>query len=339
MNVFISLQLTKNNFDFLPIKITSKRVRGNNVDFSTIEITSKKGCGNIVDFLTSEITLIKVRGNNVDSLIMEITSKKVPGNKVEFLTVEITSKKVRGNNMDFSTSQKSTSKKVRGDDVDFRSLKLHWKSTWNRHGNSPKFGLRRIDVTSTLNQRGFDVVCPLGWLNANCTKDVVVVGFSSNEKAKQCLAGKDLLVECCDSGKVVCLLITDSKGKVFGVGEVTEVIRFGDLKKLLRMTAYVCPFVTNLKLQIKGDELIVGQLRFAEICEAEKMWIRYEQSIISKKEEKIKKLTASLNLFYHNEQLIRLNTRLNRSTQLHYENKNPLLLRGDSHFSKLIFLR
>ena len=105
------------------------------------------------------------------------------------------------------------------------------------------------------------------------------------------------------------------------------------------MTAYVCRFITNLKLQIKGDELIVGQLRFAEICEAEKMWIRYEQSIISKKEEKIKKLTAPLNLFYHNEQLIRFNTRLNRSTQLHYENKNPLLLRGDSHFSKLIFLR
>ena len=128
-------------------------MRGNNVDFSTIEITSKKGRGNNVDFLTSEITLIKVRGKNVDSLTMEIkiTSKKVPGNKVEFLTVEIASKKVRGNNMDFSTSQKSTPKKVCGDDVYFRSLKLHWKSTWNPHRNSPKFGLRRIYVISTLN--------------------------------------------------------------------------------------------------------------------------------------------------------------------------------------------
>ena len=49
------------------------------------------------------------------------------------------------------------------------------------------------------------------------------------------------------------------------------------------------------------------------------MWMRYEQSIISKEEEKFKKLTASLNLFYDNEQLVRLNTRL---------------LRQDSHFSK-----
>ena len=30
------------------------------------------------------------------------------------------------------------------------------------------------------------------WLKANCTKDGVVVDFSSNEKAKQCLAGEEL---------------------------------------------------------------------------------------------------------------------------------------------------
>ena len=83
----------------------------------------------------------------------------------------------------------------------------------------------------------------------------------------------------------------------------------------------------------------MGQPRVAEICEAEKMWIPYEQSIISKEEEKFKKLTSSLNLFYDNEQLIRLNTLLNRSTRLHYENKNPLLLRRDSHVSKPIVIR
>ena len=69
------------------------------------------------------------------------------------------------------------------------------------------------------------------------------------------------------------------------------------------------------------------------------MWIRYKQSIISKEEENFRKLTSSLNLFYENKQLIRLNTRLNRSTKLHYENKNPLLRRRDSHFSKLIVLQ
>ena len=55
--------------------------------------------------------------------------------------------------------------------------------------------------------------------------------------------------------------------------------------------------------------------------------------------KKKKKLTSSLNLFYDNEQLIRLNTRLNRSTQVHYENKNTSLLHRDSYFRKLIVLR
>ena len=76
------------------------------------------------------------------------------------------------------------------------------------------------------------------WLKANCTKDAVAVDFSSNEKAKHCLAGEDLLVECCDSENVVCLLIADSKGKVFGVGEVIDVVRFGDLQKRLQVTTY-----------------------------------------------------------------------------------------------------
>ena len=112
-------------------------------------------------------------------------------------------------------------------------------------------------------------------MKANCTKDGVVVDFSNNKKPKQCLAGEDLF-ECCDSEKLVCLLMGDSKGKVFGVGEVIGVVRFGDLEKLLRVTAYVCRFVANLKLQKKGDELIVVKLRVAENCKTEKIWITDE---------------------------------------------------------------
>ena len=114
-------------------EITSKNVRGNNLGFSAIEITAKKVCGNNVDFSIIEITLIKLRGNNVD-----------------FSTSEITSKKVRGNEVDFSIS-KITSKKS-------------WK--WREYLS--KFCLRRIDVISTLNRRGFDVVCSLGWNPSNC---------------------------------------------------------------------------------------------------------------------------------------------------------------------------
>ena len=92
--------------------------------------------------------------------------------------------------------------------------------------------------------------------------------------------------------------MADSKTKVFDVGEVIDVAKFCDLEKLLRLTGYVCQFAGNLKLQKKDNKLIVGELRVTKICETEKMWIRYEQSIISKEDKKkFKKLTSSLNLF------------------------------------------
>ena len=46
-NVFISLQLTNNDFEF--IKISSKKVCAKEVDYSTIKITSKKVSKNTVD--------------------------------------------------------------------------------------------------------------------------------------------------------------------------------------------------------------------------------------------------------------------------------------------------
>ena len=105
--------LTKNDVEFLPVEISSEKVRVNKVNFLTIKITSKK-----------------VIGNNVDSLIIKLHRKKYvkkggyfgqrnyfkkstwkqsvffdQQNYIEkctwkqrgFLTIEITSKKVRGN--------------------------------------------------------------------------------------------------------------------------------------------------------------------------------------------------------------------------------------------------
>ena len=55
----------------------------------------------------------------------------------------------------------------------FPPAKSHRKSTWKWRGNSLKFGLRRIDVISTSNRRGFDVVCPLGECYGNNLKITV----------------------------------------------------------------------------------------------------------------------------------------------------------------------
>ena len=80
----LACNLTKNNVEFFPIEILSKKVRGNNADFSSIKITSKKGRGKNVGIPTSEITSKKVRGNNLHFLITEIAWKKVRRNHVDF---------------------------------------------------------------------------------------------------------------------------------------------------------------------------------------------------------------------------------------------------------------
>ena len=62
-------------------------------------------------------------------------------------------------------------------------------------------------------------------MKTNYTQDGVVVDFSRKEKAKQSLAGEELSVEGCDSENEVCSLMADSKGKVFEIAELIDVVR------------------------------------------------------------------------------------------------------------------
>ena len=67
----LACNLTKNNVQFLPVEISSKKLRANKADFSTREITSKNVSGKKADISTK-----KVHGNNVDFSTIEITPKK-----------------------------------------------------------------------------------------------------------------------------------------------------------------------------------------------------------------------------------------------------------------------
>ena len=64
--------------------------------------------------------------------------------------------------------------------------------------------------------------------------------------------------------------MADSNSKVFGAGDLIDVVRFSDLEKLWQVTAYVCRFVSNLKLQEKGDELIAGNLKLRRFVKLKK---------------------------------------------------------------------
>ena len=106
--------------------------------------------------------------------------KELCWNNVDFSTREITSRKVRGSNVDFSTRELHRKEYLEATWI-FWPWKLHQKesletrkilrtsklprkkyvkTTWIFQ-NSWRFGIRPIDVVSTLNRRGFDCVWPL----------------------------------------------------------------------------------------------------------------------------------------------------------------------------------
>ena len=86
-----------------------------------------------------------------------------------------------------------------------------------------------------------------------------------------------------------------------GIGIVTDIERFSDLERLLRVTAFVARFVSNLKESVKKTEGVYGELAVEELVVAEKLWVKYEQSIISTDKLKFEKLKNSLDLFYDDE--------------------------------------
>ena len=124
-----------------------------------------------------------------------------------------------------------------------------------------------------------------------------------------------------------------------GIGIVTDIERFSDLERLLRVTAFVIRFVSNLKKSVKKTEDVYGELAVEELVVAEKLWVKYEQSIISTDKLKFEKLKNSLDLFYDEEKFVRSETRLDKNLKFVFDNKNPLLLRSNSYFTKLIILR
>ena len=74
------------------------------------------------------------------------------------------------------------------------------------------------------------------------------------------------------------------------IGIVIDIEGFSDLGRLLRV-----------KKSVKKTEGVYGLLAVEELVEAEKLWVKYDQSIINTNKLKFEKLKNSLDLFYDNE--------------------------------------
>ena len=101
---------------------------------------------------------------------------------------------------------------------------------------------------------------------------------------------------------------------VSGIGKIINVERFTCLKRMLRVMEYVLRFCTKLFKRLKGkvDKLVGVEDGMKETCltvdklvDTEGCWVKYEQTLMSSKSEKLEKLKGSLNLFYEKNGLFR----------------------------------
>ena len=134
---------------------------------------------------------------------------------------------------------------------------------------------------------------------------------------------------------------------VIGIGKIINVERFSCLKRMLRVTAYVLRFCTTLfkRLKDKADKLMGVEdvmketyLTVDKLVDAEKCWVKYEQTLMGSENEKFEKLKGSLNLFYNKNGLFRSRRQMSRGLKFNYNTVNPILQRKECHFTQLIVL-
>ena len=103
----------------------------------------------------------------------------------------------------------------------------------------------------------------------------------------------DLEKKLVESNSVVLQSTAEASGSI---GIVIDIERFSDLGRLLRV-----------KKSVKKTEGVYGLLAVEELVDAEKLWVKYDQSIINTNKLKFEKLKNSLDLFYDNEKSERIN--------------------------------
>ena len=130
--------------------------------------------------------------------------------------------------------------------------------------------------------------------------------------------GVDLEEKLVNSNCVVLQSTLEAPG---GITIVIDIECFSELERLLRVSTFVIRFVSNLKKSMKKTEGVYGELAVKELVEAEKSWVKYEQSIISTDKMKFEKLKNSLDLFYDDEIFVRSKTRMDKHLKFVFDNK------------------
>lgn len=123
-----------------------------------------------------------------------------------------------------------------------------------------------------------------------------------------------------------------------GIGSLVKAERFSKIEKLLRVSAYILRFITNLKAAVSKSAVTMSEITHSELSYVENLWLRYEQSFVKSSCE-FPKTKQNLNLFEDKDGLLRSRTRIAGVEDIDFNRRCPILLLKRSHFTNLLIWR
>ena len=110
--------------------------------------------------------------------------------------------------------------------------------------------------------------------------------------------------------------------------------KFSSLQRLMRVTAYVLRFVSNLKQSKMKKEMIDGEVTQGEIDQARELWIKEVQRSVHN-DKNFDQVQVSLSLFTDDKGILRCGGRL-KNAPIPYDARFPIFLPRCSRFTYLV---
>jgi hypothetical protein len=120
---------------------------------------------------------------------------------------------------------------------------------------------------------------------------------------------------------------------LFGICNLISLERFSCLKRLLRVTAWVKRFISNLKRKKLGKEGVSGTLEASELKRAELAWAKAAQLVL--KDQQGYKQLARLYGLVEKDEVLHCTGRLG-SSELDTEAREPKVLPRKHKFTELV---
>ena len=121
-----------------------------------------------------------------------------------------------------------------------------------------------------------------------------------------------------------------SVDSLFGISNLIHLQRFSCLDRLLRVTAWIKRFISNLKRRKSGQELVLGALEVSELKGAELAWVKTSQLVL-KEQAEYTQLQRQFGLAERDE-ILHCTGRLSNS-ELDKEAREPIVLPRKHRFT------